>query len=332
MKKEWNTMPESNGKEDLYINNGLLWVGSEGETRKRSDLLEKHKIFHELLTGHALAQRFKHFKYHDTVVKDKVKYEWYATYEYDAGTMFADVCLEAAQNLFIQNSGTIHWDEEVESIRPLGNHVEILTKKRQYTADKVVVAAGGWLSKLYPDLNIKTVAHMLAVNYWDIKKDAMEDFNPRALFPKNSPNLLVSELDDVLYMIPGVDYPDKVKFGIHKGIPFDPSCAKPEKEEWMDSSPSRHIHNHIPGLVFEKPSTGTTCIYTMSEDENYIIDKHPTQPNVIIAGGMSGTGFKFAAIIGKMVADIVNETNTEELKEFREAFSLGREIEGKSGL
>ena len=47
-----------------------------------------------------------------------------------------------------------------------------------------------------------------------------------------------------------------------------------------------------------------TCIYTMTPDSNFIIDRHPDHPNIHFAAGFSGHGFKFAPAIGQALADL----------------------------
>jgi len=47
-----------------------------------------------------------------------------------------------------------------------------------------------------------------------------------------------------------------------------------------------------------------TCMYTMTPDEHFIIGKHPEHPAVSIACGFSGHGFKFAPVVGEILADL----------------------------
>ena len=42
----------------------------------------------------------------------------------------------------------------------------------------------------------------------------------------------------------------------------------------------------------------STCMYTMSVDGHFVVDRHPVSPNVVLAAGMSGHGFKFAPVLG----------------------------------
>ena len=68
----------------------------------------------------------------------------------------------------------------------------------------------------------------------------------------------------------------------------------------------------------------------MTDDQNFILDKHPQHENIFIAGGFSGTGFKFALTIGKIINEMVHgrEVFNFDLKRF----SVSRKILGKGKL
>ena len=59
-----------------------------------------------------------------------------------------------------------------------------------------------------------------------------------------------------------------------------------------------------------RSGTGATCIYTLTPDRHFLIDLHPQYPNVAVAGGFSGHGFKFAAVVGEILADLVESGRT----------------------
>ena len=50
-----------------------------------------------------------------------------------------------------------------------------------------------------------------------------------------------------------------------------------------------------------------TCLFTNSPDEHFIVDLHPDFSNVSIAAGFSGHGFKFASVMGEILADLALE-------------------------
>jgi sarcosine oxidase len=49
------------------------------------------------------------------------------------------------------------------------------------------------------------------------------------------------------------------------------------------------------------------CLYTNTRDEHFLIDRHPAHAQVLIASACSGHGFKFAPVIGEMVADLIED-------------------------
>jgi glycine/D-amino acid oxidase-like deaminating enzyme len=46
-------------------------------------------------------------------------------------------------------------------------------------------------------------------------------------------------------------------------------------------------------------------MYTMTEDQHFVIDIHPRHPQVSIAAGFSGHGFKFSSLVGEILCDLV---------------------------
>jgi glycine/D-amino acid oxidase-like deaminating enzyme len=60
----------------------------------------------------------------------------------------------------------------------------------------------------------------------------------------------------------------------------------------------------------------TVCLYTMSPDEHFIVDRHPAHANVAFAAGLSGHGFKFAPVLGRALVDLVLDDGTDLPIEF----------------
>ena len=55
---------------------------------------------------------------------------------------------------------------------------------------------------------------------------------------------------------------------------------------------------------------GTTCLYSMTPDQHFAIGLHPRYPNVVIAAGFSGHGFKFCPVVGEILADLACDSRT----------------------
>ena len=54
------------------------------------------------------------------------------------------------------------------------------------------------------------------------------------------------------------------------------------------------------------------CMYTLTPDGNFVVDHHPAHANVILCGGFSGHGFKFAPVIGEILADLATRGVTDQ--------------------
>ena len=46
-------------------------------------------------------------------------------------------------------------------------------------------------------------------------------------------------------------------------------------------------------------------MYTTTPDEHFVLTTHPQHPDVVIAAGFSGHGFKFMPVMGEIIADLV---------------------------
>jgi sarcosine oxidase len=73
----------------------------------------------------------------------------------------------------------------------------------------------------------------------------------------------------------------------------------------------RFLENHLP-CVRSVVKEHSVCMYTMTPDEHFIIDRHPGHSNVFLAAGFSGHGFKFVPVVGSVLADLVIDGETKE--------------------
>jgi glycine/D-amino acid oxidase-like deaminating enzyme len=52
------------------------------------------------------------------------------------------------------------------------------------------------------------------------------------------------------------------------------------------------------------------CLYTNTADQHFVVAIHPRHPQVVLACGFSGHGFKFAPVIGEVLADLAIDGTT----------------------
>jgi glycine/D-amino acid oxidase-like deaminating enzyme len=70
------------------------------------------------------------------------------------------------------------------------------------------------------------------------------------------------------------------------------------------------LRTHLP-TVLPACRDHAICLYTMSPDEHFIVDRHPQHPQVVIAAGLSGHGFKFAPVLGAALAELAINGSTQ---------------------
>ena len=66
----------------------------------------------------------------------------------------------------------------------------------------------------------------------------------------------------------------------------------------------------LPGLAAGRWLGAKPCLYTLTPDEHFVLGLHPEYPNVAVACGFSGHGFKFTPVVGEILADLVMQGAT----------------------
>jgi sarcosine oxidase len=80
---------------------------------------------------------------------------------------------------------------------------------------------------------------------------------------------------------------------------------------------SRHLPGHLGPPIYTK-----TCLYTLTPDRDFVLDRLPDHPNVLVALG-AAHGFKFASLFGRIVAELVVDERTQSQSEI-ERFRIDR--------
>jgi sarcosine oxidase len=192
----------------------------------------------------------------------------------------------------------------VTSIEPGPDEVTVRTATVEFRAAQVVIAAGAWLGKLVPGLPLTPRRTPM---YW---------FRPR---DPSSGDFTIDRFPAFIWQRPDGDglwgHGSGDGFGVKVG-PGDES--QPASNRGIDPEEmDRYIHadtdlgpvsalvgKSFPGLA-PVPEKSIPCMVTDSPDEQFLVGRLPAQPRVVIAGGDSGHGFKHAAGIGELLAQIV---------------------------
>jgi sarcosine oxidase len=189
----------------------------------------------------------------------------------------------------------VRLDERVLDIEPGDPGAVIRTTAGEYSAERLVVAAGPWTREIIPRLREVAIPERQVVGWFEPADPAVFDADRFPVF-----NAQVDE-------------------GHYYGFPFDAGGVKVGRyhhlEERVDPSAyDRDIHPRDEDILrvfvgrYLRSAAGPmvraeTCLFTNSPDEHFIIDRLDNQ--TAVAAGFSGHGFKFCSVVGEILADLV---------------------------
>jgi len=283
----WRELEEQTGQRLLRITGSLDVSTLDGGIFPRSlASCELHAIRHEVLTSADLSRRFPGYCFPD---------DYLAVYQPDGGILDPEACVATHLSAAINAGATVRLDERVLDIEPGDPGAVIRTTAGEYSAERLVVAAGPWTREIIPRLREVAIPERQVVGWFEPADPAVFDADRFPVF-----NAQVDE-------------------GHYYGFPFDAGGVKVGRyhhlEERVDPSTyDRDIHPRDEDILrvfvgrYLRSAAGPmvraeTCLFTNSPDEHFIIDRLDNQ--TAVAAGFSGHGFKFCSVVGEILADLV---------------------------
>jgi sarcosine oxidase len=236
-------------------------------------------------------------------------------FEPRAGFLLVEDCiaahLEAARSL----GAVVQTDSPIEHWTSDGGGVSIETAAERHTADSLIITAGAWAGRVLTDLEIDLTVRRKALLWYATTNAATYSSD------NSFPAYLFEPPYGIFYGFPQIDARG-VKVAEHSGgsVVADPLNVNRDVLSTDRAPVEQFLADHFP-CVTHNLTDSTICMYTMSPDEHFILDRHPQHENVHFAAGLSGHGFKFTPVLGKALADLASEGQTGLPVEF---LRLGR--------
>jgi sarcosine oxidase len=268
-------------------------TGSELVDGVRASVRE-HGLAAEDLTGEAIGRRFPAFHFPGAFV---------GILESNAGFLLVEDCVLAHIEAAISFGAAMRAEEEVRDWKPAGAGVEVTTDKATYRAAKLIITAGAWATRLLADIGVPLAVMRQTLLWFDVAGRA-------AAFRRDDFPIFIADVPGgPFYGLPAIDRYG-VKVARHYGAPELPN---PDGVDWKvtedDVAAMRPlIDTYLPGLG--ALTKGQVCMYTITPDRHFVIDLHPRWPQVSVACGFSGHGFKFAPVVGEILADLAERGST----------------------
>ena len=286
----WAELERLSGRDLMRITGGLMIGRPDGvlvSGARRS--AEQHRLRYELLTSTEVPTRFPALRPADDMV---------ALWEPRAGILFPEACVDAHLVLAQTHGATLRYDEPVVSWRSDGDGVRVVTEQGEYRAGQLLLTAGGWIRTLVPELNLP----------FSVERQVVYRFEPRAhpesFAPARCPiHLWETAPQNFFYGFPDLGSGVKVARH-HAGEVADPDQIRREVSDAELAVIRELVRRFLPDADGALRSA-EVCTYTNTPDEHFWIDRHPEQPQVMIASPCSGHGFKFSSVIGEVLAELL---------------------------
>ena len=255
----------------------------------------RHGIVHEVLDADEIRGRFPAFNVRD----DEFGY-----FEQDAGFLRPEACVAAQLELATWHGARIHRDEKVEGFTQSGGVVSVATSRGQYAAKQLILAAGPWIASLVDKEYARLFRVTRQAQFWFDVPAAIARFEP-GRFP-----IFIWELQGAaqpIYGFPAIDGP---RGGVKIASEQDVAVTTPETVH-RDVSAEEAREMYATRVAPYFPDVGarcvksTSCLYTVTPDAHFVVDRHPEYSQVIVASPCSGHGFKHSAAIGEALAQMV---------------------------
>jgi sarcosine oxidase len=206
----------------------------------------------------------------------------------------------------------------VEGVRDAGGgDLEVVTTDGTYRTARVVLAADAWTNQL-----LASFGRHLPL---DVTREQVTYFacpDPAAFAPDRFPVWIWMD-DPSFYGFPTYGEAGPKAAQDCGGLPVDPDRRTFERDEEAFGRVVDFLERHLPGAL-GPPIYTKTCLYTLTPDRDFVVDRLPDQPGVVVALG-AGHGFKFASVLGRILAELSTDGATRSASEL-DGFRIDRPI------
>lgn len=298
----WRELERESGEELLRIT-GVLAVGQETSkiverTRHTATL---HGLPLEQLSKREIEARYPPLKLLPSEA---------GVFEPDGGVLDPERAITAHARVAEQRGAELRCDVCMQSWHPTSHGFEIhLSDGSRVEARALVLTTGPWLKATLESLGVP-IDVQRNVQVWFTPRTDAYDADRFTSFLLDRPGLPAplygfpdfgAGLKAAFHGHGDVTEADRVERSIDGARDVAPLAAA--MEEWM------------PGAA-DRLRAAKACMYSLTPDHDFVIDRHPQHPNLVLCGGFSGHGFKFAPVVGEIAADLALDGGTRHDIEF----------------
>lgn len=235
-------------------------------------------------------------------------------YEPQAGYLFCERCIAVCRKLTEAAGAKLVTNTPVLRVKAEQGSVAAETADGVFRAEKALISVGAAFGGLEPFVSFPLRPLRIPVGWFETKSEAFR--------AGHFPGFTLHTAEGGFYGFPDIGG-SGLKIGKHDGG-ADLRPGEPLHPFGHFESDERSLRQAVQAYMPKAAGrllNGSVCKYEFTPDQDFVIDRHPLHAHVLVIGGLSGHGFKFASVLGEIAADLLLDGTTR----FNlEAFSLAR--------
>jgi sarcosine oxidase len=265
---------------------------------------QTYDIPHAVLNASEVRKKWPQLALPDTFV---------AGLEKTAGIVFPELSIHTFLAEAEKAGDDLAFDEPVIRWSENHGHVHVHTARSAYEAGRLLISAGAWANRLLDLPGNPLQPKRVPVHWIKVSKDPSLRLGH---FPVSFWQVPDRERSEVLknhaefYILPVIGPSSQMKIAFHNQLAdCDPltldRTVSPDEIDGIKDM----IERFLPGL-HDCPMTSEVCMYTMTSDGHFYLGKRTGSENVYCAA-LAGHGFKFAPVLGEILADLMIDVSPE---------------------
>lgn len=276
------------GSIDVDTEDGEVFLGSLASCRV-------HDLEHEVLRADEVNRRFPAYR---------LPAGHWGLLQPDGGFLLSERSITRYAQAAEELGAEIHVGETVQDWHPTSSGaIQVRTDRGEYEAGSLVFAAGAWTAKLVPRFAELAVPERQVLGWFDAH-------DPAPFSPERFPVFNARFEEGRYYGFPQFGVPGfKIGLYHHLEQQVDPDAVSREITEQDEAVLRAAVARYFPGAN-GRLLAAKTCMFTNSPDEHFLLGTLPDHPQVSVAAGFSGHGFKFCSVVGEVLADLATRGET----------------------
>jgi len=292
----WHQLEAESSTRLLYIT-GSIDAGPPASSVFEGSLqsCQLHSLRHEVLTSAQLTARFPGYR---------LPAETMAVLQPEGGFLLPEACISSHVMAAQSYGAEVHARERVVGWEPEASGVIVTTEYGHYHADRLIVSAGAWISQFIPALGGAAIPERQVLAW-------LSPLRPASFRPDTFPVFNLAVEEGRYYGFPAFGVPG-FKFGRYHHLQ---QVVNPDTDDRECHADDERILRQFAERYFPDGAGPTLslrwCLFTNTPDEHFVIDTLPNFPQVTFASPCSGHGFKFASVVGEILADLAETGGTK---------------------